>query len=107
PSDLLERRPDIAAFERRVAAANADIGVAKAAFFPRLTFSLTGGLSSSTIGNLFSWPSRFWSIGPVLAQTAFDGGNRKALTQQAEANYDATVATYRQNVLLALQDVED
>jgi NodT family efflux transporter outer membrane factor (OMF) lipoprotein len=107
PSDLLERRPDIAAFERRVAAANADIGVAKAAFFPRLTFSLTGGLSSSTIGNLFSWPSRFWSIGPVLAQTAFDGGNRKALTQQAEANYDATVATYRQSVLLAFQDVED
>jgi len=107
PSDLLERRPDIAAAERRVAAANADIGVAKSAFFPKLTLSINGGLDSARLGNLLTWPSRFWSIGPELLQTAFDGGNRKALTQQAEANYDATVGTYRQSVLVALQGVED
>jgi len=107
PSELLERRPDIAAAERRVAAANADIGVAKSAFFPKLTLSINGGLDSARLSNLLSWPSRFWSIGPDLVQTAFDGGNRKAITQQAEANYDATVGTYRQSVLTALQGVED
>jgi NodT family efflux transporter outer membrane factor (OMF) lipoprotein len=107
PSELLERRPDVASAERRVAEANALIGVAKAAFFPRLTFNVLGGLESSKLSNLFSWPSRFWSIGPSLAQTAFDGGRRKGLTQEAEANYDSAVATYRQGVLVAFQEVED
>jgi NodT family efflux transporter outer membrane factor (OMF) lipoprotein len=107
PSGLLERRPDIAGAERRVAAANAQIGVEKAAFFPRFTFSFTGGLESSRLGNLLDWPSRFWSLGPSMAEIAFDAGKRRALTQQAEANYDAMVAAYRQQVLAAFQEVED
>ena len=107
PSKLLERRPDIAAAERRVAAANAQIGVAKAAFFPSLTFSAAAGFQSSTLGHLVSWPSRFWSIGPAFAETLFDAGRRGAVTQQAEATYDFTVATYRQDVLLAFGEVED
>jgi NodT family efflux transporter outer membrane factor (OMF) lipoprotein len=107
PSELLERRPDVAAAERRAAAANANIGVAKAAYYPRLTFSATAGLQSSAIGNLLSWPSRFWSLGPALAETVFDAGARRGVTQEAEANYDAAVAIYRQSVLTAFQDVED
>ena len=107
PSGLLERRPDIAGAERRVAAANAQIGVAKAAFFPRFTFSFTGGLESSRLGNLLDWPSRFWSLGPSVAEIAFDAGRRRGMTQQAEANYDAMVAAYRQQVLTAFQEVED
>jgi NodT family efflux transporter outer membrane factor (OMF) lipoprotein len=105
--ELVERRPDVAAAERRVAAANAQIGVAKSAFFPNVALSATAGLESATLGNLLTWPSRFWSIGPSVVQTVFDGGKRRALTAQAEANYDATVAAYRQNVLTAFQDVED
>lgn len=107
PSELLERRPDIAAAERRVAAANAQIGVAQAAFFPSLTLSAAVGFGSSSFANWLNWPSRFWSLGPALAQTIFDGGLRKSLSDQAIASYDATVATYRQTVLTAFQDVED
>jgi len=107
PSELLERRPDIASAERRVAAANAEIGVARAALFPQLTFSVTGGVETASLASLLSWPSRFWSLGPSLAQTAFDAGRRRALTQEAEAAYDSTAAEYRQAVLMAFQEVED
>ncbi|MBF0553340.1 MAG: efflux transporter outer membrane subunit [Nitrospirae bacterium] len=107
PSELLERRPDIAAAERRVAAANAQIGVAVAAYYPSLTLSPSSGLQSSVISKLFSWPSLVWSLGASLTQTIFDGGLRLALTEQARANYDAAVATYRQTVLTAFQEVED
>jgi NodT family efflux transporter outer membrane factor (OMF) lipoprotein len=107
PSELLERRPDIAAAERRVAAANAQIGVAQAAYYPTLSLNASGGFASSTLGKLFSLPSRFWSVGPQLLGTLFDGGRRRATVEQAEANYDATVAAYRESVLGALQSVED
>jgi NodT family efflux transporter outer membrane factor (OMF) lipoprotein len=107
PSELLERRPDIAAAERRVASANAQIGVAQAAYFPSLTLSADGGFSGSHLSNWLSWPSRFWSVGAALAETVFDGGLRGALTDEARASYDATVADYRQTVLTAFQEVED
>ena len=107
PSELLERRPDIAAAERRVAAANADIGVATAAYFPALSLNASGGFASTTLGSLFSLPNRFWSLGPQLLATVFDGGRRRAGVAQAEANYDATVAAYREDVLTAFQAVED
>ena len=107
PSELLERRPDIAAAERRVEAANAEIGVAKAAYFPRLTLSASGGAQSSTLGNLLSLPNRFWSLGPQLAASLFDGGLRRAQVEQATAAYDATVAAYRQTVLNSFVEVED
>jgi NodT family efflux transporter outer membrane factor (OMF) lipoprotein len=107
PSELLERRPDIAGAERRTAAANAQIGVAEAAFYPTITLSANGGYASSSIANLFSLPSRYWSVGAALAQTLFDAGLRQAQTDQAIAAYDANVATYRQTVLSAFQDVED
>jgi NodT family efflux transporter outer membrane factor (OMF) lipoprotein len=107
PSELLERRPDIAAAERRVAAANAQIGVAQAAFYPTLTLSATGGFASSSFANLLSTPARFWSLGAALAQTIFDAGLRQAQTEQAIAAYDATAATYRQTVLTGFQEVED
>jgi len=107
PSDLLERRPDIASAERRVAAANAQIGIAQAAFYPTITLNATVGLESTSLTNLFSWPSALWSFGSTLAQTVFDAGRRRALTEQAQATYDATVATYRQTVLTAFQGVED
>ena len=107
PSELLERRPDIAAAERRVAAANAQIGVAVAAFYPTVTLSAAGGLESSSLAQWFMWPSRFWSVGPSISQTVFDGGLRRAQTDQARAAYDATVAVYRQTVLGAFQSVED
>ena len=107
PSELLERRPDVAAAERRVAAANAQIGVAKAAFYPSLTLSGSAGYQSSSIARWLTAPSRVWSLGPDLALSLFDGGQRKALTNQAIASYDASVATYRQTVLGAFQDVED
>jgi NodT family efflux transporter outer membrane factor (OMF) lipoprotein len=104
---LLERRPDIASAERTVAAANAQIGVAKAALYPTVSFNATAGFQSSMIGALLSWPSRFWSLGPSLAQTLFDAGRRTAVVTQVEAQYDVTVAQYRQTVLTAFQDVED
>ena len=107
PSQLLERRPDIAAAERRMAAANAQIGVAKAAFFPALTLSGSTGYQSATMAEWFTAPSRFWSFGPALAGTLFDGGLRRAQSEQALAAYDAAVATYRQTVLTGLQEVED
>lgn len=107
PSDLLERRPDIAAAERRAAAANAQIGVAEAAFFPTVTLSATGGFASTAVSNLFSAPARYWSVGAALAQTLFDAGLRQAQTAQAIAAYDANVATYRQTVLGGFQEVED
>ena len=107
PSDLLERRPDIAAAERRAAAANAQIGVAESAFFPALTLSATGGFQSSLLSQLFSAPSRYWSLGPALAQVIFDAGLRRAQTDQAIATYDENVANYRQTVLTGFQEVED
>lgn len=107
PSQLLERRPDIAAAERQVAAANAQIGLARVAYFPALAISASAGLESSTIGSLFNWPSHFWSIGPVLSQTLFDFGRRRAQSVEAQAFYDAQVAAYRQTVLNGFQEVED
>ncbi|MCA1324604.1 efflux transporter outer membrane subunit [Herbaspirillum sp. alder98] len=107
PSMLLERRPDVAAAERRVAAANANIGVAKAAYFPSLTLSASGGYQSSSFADWFSLPGRVWSLGPQLAQSIFDGGARRAATDQAIASYDGTVAQYKQAVLTAFQEVED
>ncbi len=107
PSDLLQRRPDIAAAERRMAAANAAIGVAKTAYYPTLTLSAAAGLEGSGITNWFAWPSHFFSVGPMLAETLFDAGRRRATTDQAWAAYDASVASYRQNVLTAFQEVED
>jgi NodT family efflux transporter outer membrane factor (OMF) lipoprotein len=107
PAELLERRPDIAAAERRVAAANAQVGVATAAFFPRLLLAASAGLQSTSLGSLFSAPSRFWSLGPSLVQTLFSGGKRRAAVEQARASYDAAVAGYRQSALGAFQEVED
>jgi NodT family efflux transporter outer membrane factor (OMF) lipoprotein len=107
PSQLLERRPDIADDERLVAQANAEIGVARAAYFPTLTLSATGGFESSSAANWLAWPSRFWSIGPSAAETIFDAGLRRATVQQYRATYDETVANYRQTVLTAFQQVED
>jgi NodT family efflux transporter outer membrane factor (OMF) lipoprotein len=107
PSQLLERRPDIAAAERQMAAANAEIGVAQAAYFPSLTLSGTLGFRANSPSSWLSVPSRFWSVGPTLAETLFDGGARRAVSKQAQAAYDANVATYRQTVLVAFQQVED
>ncbi|PYI84327.1 MAG: RND transporter [Verrucomicrobia bacterium] len=107
PSSLLERRPDIAASERRVAAANAQIGVARAAYFPTVTLSGSAGYQSSSLSTLVSGPSLVWSVGAALAQTLFDAGKRKAVTEQSWANYQGTVANYRQRVLTAFQEVED
>jgi NodT family efflux transporter outer membrane factor (OMF) lipoprotein len=107
PAALLERRPDIAATERQVAAANQQIGIVKAAYYPTLTLSAAAGLESADFLKWFTWPSRFWSVGPQLAETLFDAGKRHAQVSQAEAAYDATVANYRQTVLTAFQQVED
>jgi NodT family efflux transporter outer membrane factor (OMF) lipoprotein len=107
PSDLLERRPDIASAERHMASANAGIGIAKAAFYPSITIDASAGLQSSSLLEFFTWPSRIWSIGPTLAQTLFDAGRRRGLSAQAQASYDAVVAGYRQSVLNAFQEVED
>ena len=107
PAELLERRPDIAAAERRVAAANAQIGVAEAAWFPAATLSATFGLQSATAAQWFTLPSRFWSLGPALAMTLFDGVRRRAVSDQALAAYDESVANYRQTVLTGFQEVED
>jgi NodT family efflux transporter outer membrane factor (OMF) lipoprotein len=107
PTDLLERRPDIAAAERRVAAANAQIGIARAAWFPRFTLGGSAGWQSSAASQWFSWPSRFWSVGPQLAAAVFDAGGRRAQTEQARAGFDAAAAQYRETVLNAFQAVED
>jgi NodT family efflux transporter outer membrane factor (OMF) lipoprotein len=107
PSQLLERRPDIAANERQVAAANASIGIAEAAYYPTLTLSASPGLLSTNLQNLFTAASRSWSAGPSLSQTLFDFGRRGAAVESAQAAYDATVAAYRQTVLSAFQEVED
>jgi NodT family efflux transporter outer membrane factor (OMF) lipoprotein len=107
PSQLLERRPDVAAAERNMAAANAQIGVAYAAYYPALTLSATGGMESSAIKNLLKWPSRFWSVGPSVSETVYDGGLRRATVNQYIATYNADLAAYRQSVLIAFQQVED
>ncbi len=107
PSELLERRPDIAAAERRVAEANVQIGVARAAYFPAVTLNGTAGFQSTSLQDLFSGPGLVWSVGASLAQTLFDGGLRRAVTEQARATYEGTVANYRQTVLTAFQGVED
>ncbi len=107
PSDLLERRPDIASAERTMAAANAQIGIAKSAYYPALTLSATSGYQNTLLADLLSAPGFFWSLGPALAQTLFDGGVIKAQTEQAIALYDASVAAYRQVILTSFQEVED
>jgi NodT family efflux transporter outer membrane factor (OMF) lipoprotein len=107
PSELLEHRPDIAAAERRAAAANAQIGVARAAYFPALTLSASGGFAAASLGTLFDTPSRVWALGAALAETVFDGGLRSARDAQAVAAYDAAVAQYKQTVLAGFQQVED
>ena len=107
PSQLLERRPDIAAAERRVEEANAQIGVARAAYFPELSLGGSGASQSSSVGNLFSGPSFIWSVGASLAQALFDGGERRAVTEQSRAIYQGTVANYRETALGAFQEVED
>ena len=107
PSQLLERRPDVAAAERDMAIANAQIGVAYAAYYPALTLSAGGGLESSAIKNLLTWPSRFWSVGPSISETVYDGGMRRATVNQYIATYNADLAAYRQSVLTAFQQVED
>ena len=107
PSQLVERRPDIAAAERTLAQENALIGVGYAAFFPQVTISATAGFQSSTLANLFTWPSRVWSLGPSASEVIFDGWLYRAELHQYEAQYNADLATYRQTVLTAFQQVED
>jgi NodT family efflux transporter outer membrane factor (OMF) lipoprotein len=107
PSQLLERRPDIASMERHMAAANEQIGIAQAAYYPTLNLSGTAGLLGTSALNWLTWPSRFWAIGPALSQTIFDAGRRKAGVVIANADYDATVANYRQTVLTSFGQVED
>ncbi len=107
PSELLESRPDVAAAERRAALANANIGVAKAAYYPQLNLGVSGGLSGGTFALLFDTPSRVWSLGATLAQSLFDGGLRRAHTDQAIAAFDIAVAQYKQVVLSSFQQVED
>ncbi|AKQ57439.1 multidrug efflux system outer membrane protein [Bordetella hinzii] len=107
PSALLQRRPDVAAAERRAAAANAQIGVAQSAWFPDLTLSASGGFRSGQFADWLTAPARFWSLGPALALTIFDGGAREAQIASARAAYDAQAAAYRQSVLTALREVED
>lgn len=107
PSQLLERRPDIAASERAMAAANSQIGIATAAYYPNLTITAQAGFESSALKNLLTWPSRFWSVGPSISETLFDAGLRRAAVNQFVAVYSADVAGYRQSVLTAFQQVED
>ena len=107
PSELLERRPDIAAEERRVAVTNAQIGIVQAAYYPTITLSASAGLESSHLLNWFTWPSRFWSAGSALGGTLFEKGRRRGFVDEAAAAHDAAVAGYRQSVLAAFQDVED
>ena len=107
PSELLERRPDIASAERQVAAANEQIGIAIAAFYPNLSLTGSAGVESSSLAKWFTWPSRFWSVGPQLAETLFDAGRRRGVVVEQQAAYDVTVAAYRETVLTAMQQVED
>jgi NodT family efflux transporter outer membrane factor (OMF) lipoprotein len=107
PSELLQRRPDIAAAERLMAEANATIGIAYAAYYPNLTLSGEAGFESSALGNLLAWPSRFFSVGADISETIFDAGLRRATVQQYVATYNADLAAYRQTVLTAFQQVED
>jgi len=107
PSTLLERRPDVAAAERTIAAANAQIGVATAAYYPTVSLGASGGFESTDVESWLEWPARVWSFGPSVTETVFDGGKRGALTAQARAAYDERVANYRQTVLAAFQNVED
>ncbi len=107
PSSLLERRPDIAAAERQMASVNEQIGIAKAAFYPTLSLGASAGFESTDFTKWFTWPSRLWSVGPQLAETIFDAGRRHAQVRLAQAEYDTTVANYRQTVLTAFQQVED
>jgi NodT family efflux transporter outer membrane factor (OMF) lipoprotein len=107
PSTLLERRPDIAEAERQVASANASIGVAVAGYYPQLTLSASTGVESIKLSDLLTGPSFLWSVGPAIAQTIFDAGATHGRVQEAQANYDATVANYREVVLTAFQQVED
>jgi len=103
----LERRPDIASAERHAASANALIGVAKAAYYPTISFTATAGLESSVFSTLLHWSNRFWSLGASVNEIAFDGGRRGGVTAEAEANFDTTAANYRQSVLTAFGEVED
>jgi multidrug efflux system outer membrane protein len=107
PSRLLERRPDIAAAERRMAAANADVGVARTAFYPEIVFNGMGGFESVNVGSLFDWPSRLWALGPSLNLPLFTGGRNRSQLASARAAYDESVANYRQIVLVAFEEVED
>jgi NodT family efflux transporter outer membrane factor (OMF) lipoprotein len=107
PSQLLERRPDIASSERQMAAANEQIGIAQAAFYPTLNLSAIAGLQGTSALNWFTWPSRFWAVGPTFSETLFDAGRRRATKTIASANYDGAVANYRQTTLTAFQQVED
>jgi NodT family efflux transporter outer membrane factor (OMF) lipoprotein len=107
PSQLLERRPDVAASERNMASANAQIGIATAAYYPTITLSASGGFESSAVKNLLTWSSRFWSVGPSLSETIYDAGLRRATVNQFIALYNGNVANYRQTVLTAFQQVED
>jgi NodT family efflux transporter outer membrane factor (OMF) lipoprotein len=107
PTSLLERRPDIASTERRVAEANEQIGIARAAYFPSLTLNAAAGFEGNTIANLFNWSSRLWAVGPQMSETILDGGRRRSVSETAAANYDGTVAAYRQTTLTAFQEVED
>jgi len=107
PSELLERRPDVAAAEQRMAAANAQVGVAQAAFYPRVRFDGLTGFQSISASSWFDWPSRFWSVGPTLQLPLFTGGQNRAQLEFSKAAYNETVANYRQIVLNAFQEVED
>ena len=107
PSQLVERRPDVAAAERRMAQANAQVGIATAAFFPVATLSGSAGFEATSIANWLTWTARFWSAGPALAEPLFDAGLRRATVQQYRAAFDETVASYRGSVLAAFQQVED
>jgi NodT family efflux transporter outer membrane factor (OMF) lipoprotein len=107
PSELLERRPDIAAAERRMAAANEQIGIAQAAWYPTLSLTAAAGLQGTSALNWLTWPSRFWAVGPTFSETLFDAGRRRAVKESAVAGYDSSVAAYRQTTLAAFQQVED
>jgi NodT family efflux transporter outer membrane factor (OMF) lipoprotein len=107
PAQLLERRPDIAAAERRMAAANEQIGIARAAYYPTLNLAALAGLEGSSLMNWLNWPSRLWAVGPGMSETLFEGGRRRATAESATAGYEASVANYRQSVLTSFQQVED